>query len=80
MSAAAVQESGGRLQSGGGVSRSLYTGTPRTWWPASEPAAETGVEEGVRNSRKMSIAPHSRKRVCYYYDSKLVFLLPPVLC
>ena len=23
----------------------------------------------------MSIAPHSRKRVCYYYDSELPFVL-----
>ena len=29
-----------------------------------------------KESAKMSIAPHSRKRVCYYYDSEF----PSVIC
>ena len=27
----------------------------------------------------MSIAPHSRKRVCYYYDSEFLFVYVVVL-
>jgi hypothetical protein len=57
---------------GAAAARLLVLAGARRPSPGSHPAEDGPVlvVGGGADSGKMSLAPHSRKRVCYYYDSE----------